>query len=73
MRLTDQVRATADPDELDRVYRALTEIFRAALPVTCLFPLTFTAFAHRRVQGLSTPFHATPDTYIEDLSLENER
>jgi ABC-type transport system substrate-binding protein len=73
VRLIDQVAATADPDELDRIYRTLTEILRAELPVTRLLPLTNTALAHRRVQGLSTPFHASPDTYMEDLWLENER
>ena len=73
VRLTDQVVATADPDELDRIYRALTEILRADLPMTRLVPSTETAFAHRRVQGLITPFHAKPDSYIEDLSLENRQ
>ena len=70
VQLTDQL-ATADPDELDRIYRALTEVFRADLPVTCLFRLTSTAFAHRRVQGLTTPFHARPDTDMEDLWLDD--
>ena len=72
-RLIDQVMATVDPDELDRIYQSLTEIFRADLPLTRLLPWTFTWFAHRRVRGLSTPFHARPDTYMEDLWLENER
>ena len=72
VQLTNQL-VTADPDELDRIYRALTEVFRADLPVTCLCRLTSTAFAHRRVQGLSTPFHASPDTYMEELWLEKAR
>lgn len=71
VRLTDQAMATADPNELDRIYQASTEIFRADLPVTRLVPWTYTTFAHRRVRGLSTPFHARPDTYIEDLWLED--
>jgi peptide/nickel transport system substrate-binding protein len=71
VRLTDQAMATADPDELDRIYQALTEIFRADLPLTRLLPWTFPYFAHRRVRGLSTPFHAQPDTYMEDLWLED--
>ena len=72
VRLTGQATATADPDELDRIYRALTEILRADLPMTRLVIRTVPAFAHRRVRGLTTPFHASPDTYIEDLWLENE-
>ena len=73
MRLIDQVMATADPDELDRIYRTLTEILRAELPVTRLVPFTVTTFAHRRVRGPSTRVLASPDNYMEDLWLENER
>jgi len=73
VRLTDQAAATADPDELDRIYLALTEILRADLPMTRLVIRTVPTFVHRRVEGLSTPFHASPDTYIEDLWLEHER
>lgn len=72
IRLIDQAVDTGDPDELDRIYRALTEILRADLPVTRLVPRTRTWFVHRRVRGLSTPFHADPDTYMEDLWLEKE-
>ena len=71
IRLIDRAVATADPDELDRIYSALTEIFRADLPVTRLLPGTRTCFAHRRVRGLSTPFRAEPDTYMEELWLED--
>ena len=73
VRLTDQAVATADDDELDRIYRALTEILRADLPVTCLVPQAFTTFAHRRVGGPSTSFLAVPDRYLEHLSLATER
>ena len=69
MRLIDQARATADPDELDVICRALTEIFRADLPVTRLVPFVNTTFAHRRVQGLGRRTYAPP----QDLWLENER
>lgn len=69
--LLDEVVATSDPNEVDRIYRALTEIFRADLPFTRLVTGTDTTFVHRRVRGLSTPFHANPDTYMEDLWLED--
>jgi hypothetical protein len=71
-RLTDEIMETADPDQEDQFYAALTEIFRADMPFTRLLPWTRTCFAHRRVRGLRTPFHADPDTYIEDLWLEDE-
>lgn len=72
VRLIDQAMATADPDQLDHTYRALTEIFRADLPMTRLVPNTVTAFVHRRVGGLSTPNRARPDQYIEELWLDGE-
>ncbi len=31
-----------------------------------------TILAQRRVRGLSIPFHADPDTYMEDLWVEDE-
>ena len=71
VRLTDQAVATGDPDELDRIYHALTEILQADLPVTRLVPWTWTSFAHRRVRGPGTSFLAMPDRYMEDLWLEN--
>jgi peptide/nickel transport system substrate-binding protein len=70
--LLAQVMATAESDELDRLYGALTDVLRADLPLTRLVPVTNTTFAHRRVQGLSTPFSARADTNMEDLWLENE-
>jgi peptide/nickel transport system substrate-binding protein len=73
VRLTDQAAATADPDELDRIYGALTEILRADLPMTRLLIRAVPTFVHRRVQGLRTPFHSSPDTYIEDLRLDDGR
>ena len=72
VRLTDQVMATADPDEQDRIYRTLTEIFQVELPMTHLVPRTVTTFAHRRVRGPEMTLRTgQPD--IEDLWLENER
>ena len=70
IQLIDQAVATGDPDELDRIYGALAEILRADLPLTRLVPATVTTFVHRRVRGLSTPFRAKPDQYMEDLWLE---
>ena len=59
-------------DEFDRLYRALTEILRADLPVTRLVPWTNTTFAHRRVRGPSALLLAQPDRYMEDLWLETK-
>jgi len=69
-RAIDATFAAADPDEQDRRYRELSDIYRADPPVTRLIPRTRVHFVHRRVHGLTTPFHADPDRYMEDLWLE---
>jgi len=77
VRWSDGVPVTAHDvkftlDEFDRLYRALTEILRADLPVTRLVPWTNTTFAHRRVRGPSALLLAQPDRYMEDLWLETK-
>jgi ABC-type oligopeptide transport system substrate-binding subunit len=66
-RLTEQAVATADPDELDAIYRALTEVLRADLPMTRLVPTALTSVAHRRVRGPSASRLAMPDMYMDEL------
>ena len=67
----DQLAATADPEEVDALYRRLTEIYRIDPPFTRLFPSTRDWFVHRRIRGLSTPFRATPpDKFMETLWVE---
>jgi peptide/nickel transport system substrate-binding protein len=68
----DSLTATADPEEEDRLYRRLTEIYRSDMPFTRLIPWSRDWFVHRRVRGLSTPFRAEPDAYMEELWLEGE-
>ena len=66
----DRLRATADPDEEDSLYRQLTEIYRADVPFTRLIPFTLDWFVHRRIGGLSTPFRALPDEHLAELWVE---
>lgn len=44
---------------------------QAEMPITRLVSWSEVTFAHRRVRGLSTPFRATPDTYMGELWLED--
>ena len=71
VRLTDQLVATADAEELDRIYDGLTEILRADLPFTRLVPFTTTIFAHRRVRGPIALLQPGEGDNIEDLWLED--
>lgn len=68
----DRVMATADPDEEDRLYGELAEIFRAELPLTRLVFMHDVTFAHRRIRGLSTPFRADANTNMEKLWVDEE-
>ena len=68
--LIDRASRTWVPEEEDRIYRELMEIFRADLPVTMLYPYVGVSVAHRRLRGLSTPWRSDPVTHMEELWLE---
>jgi peptide/nickel transport system substrate-binding protein len=70
--LIDRLRQTADPNEEDRIYRGISGIFKTDPPMVRLIPFLRTWFVHRRIRGLSTPFRASPDTYMEDMWVEDE-
>ena len=70
--LLKEARDTLNPDEQDRIYRALWPIFQADLPMTFLYPYLVTAVATRRVRGLSSPWRANPVEHMEDVWLEEE-
>jgi peptide/nickel transport system substrate-binding protein len=73
VRLIDLALVTADPDAQDSIYRQLTEIFRADMPLTFLGPRMAVIFAHRRLRGLISPWRADPIWYMEDLWIEDEK
>ncbi|MGH7754345.1 MAG: ABC transporter substrate-binding protein, partial [Gemmatimonadales bacterium] len=66
------VAATSVPDVTDRIYRRLTEILRADLPITFLFPRVFVFYAHRRLCGLRSPWKVDPVWYMDDLWVEGD-
>ena len=68
--LLDERRRTLDPAALDSLYVELGEIFREELPVTLLQPMVSWTAAHRRLQGLSSPWRADPGWYMEHLWIE---
>jgi hypothetical protein len=70
--IVDSLQTEADPDEQDRLYRRLTELYRSDMQVTRLIPWSREWFVHRRVRGMSTPFRVEPDTYMETLWVEEQ-
>jgi ABC-type transport system substrate-binding protein len=72
VKLIEDAMATADTNEKDRIYSALSRIFQEEQPITYLLPTTRTFFVHIRVQGLSTPFRADPLKIMENVWLEKE-
>ena len=69
-RLIDAAVAATNPDDLDSIYRELTEVYRADLPVTRLVTYVDVFFVNRHLQGLRR-FRARPDRFMEDLSLDD--
>jgi ABC-type transport system substrate-binding protein len=67
-RPTDRLETTLDPDACDAIYRDLTAICRAEVPVTFLCPWVGTVVAHRRLSSLG---RAGPVEYMEDLWLDD--
>ncbi len=76
--LISKVNAAMEADERDRIYRELSPIFTADMPVTFLFPHALTHVAHRRIKGMSNPEHPEygilpgPIYFIEYLWIEEE-
>jgi peptide/nickel transport system substrate-binding protein len=68
----DSLQVTADPEEQDRLYARLTEIFRADMPFTRLIPSSSNWVVHRRVRAPSTNLLAVPTYYMEELWVEVE-
>lgn len=72
-RVIELVRAAQvamDPDERDRIYGELAEIFHADVPVTFLYPNVENWVVHRRIRGLESPYRAHPLWYLEELWVE---
>ncbi|MGH7564721.1 MAG: ABC transporter substrate-binding protein [Gemmatimonadota bacterium] len=65
--LLERLEQTADPDEEDRIYREVSEIFRADPPMVRLVPVSISWSVHRRIRGLGTH---SPAAYMEDLWVE---
>lgn len=71
--LLDQMSRAVDPEDLDCIYHQLTEILKEDQPVTFLMPWIITFVAHRRLCGLSSPFHSVPARHMEDLWIEEDK
>ena len=69
--LIERAAGTADPEARDRVYRRLAKILQADVPITFLGPRVNVVFAHRRLQGLHSPWRVDPVWYMEELWLED--
>lgn len=69
--LLDSAMRSVDPDEVDRIYTTLGQIFAEEVPVTYLYPrVTFFAVT-RRIRGLVSPFRANPVWGAERLWIDD--
>lgn len=71
--LLETINRAVNPNEVDQAFRALSPILTADLPATLLGGIVWTAVAHRRVRGLSSPYHASALRYLDDLWLASDR
>jgi peptide/nickel transport system substrate-binding protein len=72
-RLLNLARITIDQDEKDKVYEKIMPIFYEDLPVTLLLPSVQTHIAHKRINGLITPYRPDPVWFMESLWIEEEK
>ena len=71
VRLLERLPLAVDPAEEADIRRHLTLIFQIDVPATFLFPNMRAIFARTRVHGLSSPWHADPIAFIDDLWLDD--
>jgi peptide/nickel transport system substrate-binding protein len=71
--LLDKSLLTFDPEEKDELYRRLTAMFQADVPVTILHPFTAITIASKRIRGLDgSPYRGDLTWCMDDLWLEEE-
>jgi len=71
--LLDRASRNRIPEEDDRIYRELAEIFRRDLPITILYPYAGFTVAHRRLRGLSSPYWGDdPTRFMDELWLDED-
>lgn len=68
--LLDSAIANPDIAAQNRFYRELATIFREDVPATFLYPKVDAHAAHRRVQGLESPYRGDPLLFLPRLRLE---
>ena len=71
--LIDSASQTWVPEEEDRLYTELMAIFQRDVPITILYPFADLSVAHRRLQGLSSPWRTAPVAYMDELWIEKEK
>lgn len=69
--LIEQADRTWVPEEEDRIYRELAEIFQRDVPMTALHLWSQTWVVHRRLRGLNTPWRADPVAAMDALLLKS--
>jgi ABC-type transport system substrate-binding protein len=69
--LEERILAALDPNEEDRLYRELTQLFQHDVPATFLYPAVRTTIASTRVRGLAdSPYRGDLTRCMDSLSLE---
>lgn len=71
--ILERARTTFDPVARDRLYRELTTVFSADVPVTMLFPYGDFTIASKRIRGLDdSPYRGDLTRCMDELWLEEQ-
>ena len=68
--LLKEYQVTADPDEVNRIVSEIQPLMLQDLPLTFLFLHIHTCVAHKRIQGLISPYRSFPVQHMEYLWIE---
>jgi peptide/nickel transport system substrate-binding protein len=71
--LLDSATAAVGLENAARYYRELWPVLRRDMPLTVLYPAVWQTVSHRRIRGLSSPWHADPLWYADEVWIEEER
>ena len=67
----EAIAETGNPRAKDTLFELLWPIFKEDVPLTILYPVTWTQVVRSRIRGLSSPFRGDPVWYMEDLWLDD--
>lgn len=73
IRLLDLAKNEMDSHKRELIYQRIEPIFKSDMPITVLFPESYTCIAHRRIRGFEDQVRPDPIWFLENLWIEKEK